>query len=253
MIEGPGCFCLIVKPAHTDTYLSGGSIPLLTVSRPLLLVDSNLKLPSIQILAKGTDVGGSILLGVRIVVRSVDVYNTPCHGQFCDHQSLLKGDTLANRCACIQMTKSGKVAFAWGIEMHMHGGNSVFTTFLSKSFTNEYFINGELPINTTAESFTDNYIAEDALIESAVGVMDHINGKGGFNVILWVKRGEVLDQGVDQPNNGLAYNAARTDVESSKLNHHLVRLFPAMPEAINMEDLKDLQFNANTGLQFQPS
>ena len=158
---------------------------------------------------------------------------------------------MANRCACMQMTKSGKAAFAWGLEMAMHSG-SVTTTLTNKSFTNECFINGELPINTAAETFTDNCIVEDALLDSASNVMTCINNRGGFNAILWVKRGEVLDQGVDQPNNGLACNAARTEVESSSLNHHIVRLFPAAPDAINTEDLNALKFNAVAGLQLQP-
>ena len=52
--------------------------------------------------------------------------------------------------------------------------------------------------------------------------------------MLWLKRGEVLDQGVDQPNNGLPYNATRTTVESGTLNHHIKRFEPMTPESIDV-------------------
>ena len=65
--------------------------------------------------------------------------------------------------------------------------------------------------------------------------------------MLWVKRGQVQDQVVDQPNNGLPYNAARSTVKSGILNHHIVRLEPMTPEAIDLDALNDLKFNVATG------
>eukprot|EP00957_Ditylum_brightwellii_P055945 4239416-Ditylum_brightwellii.AAC.1 len=67
--------------------------------------------------------------------------------------------------------------------------------------------------------------------------------------MLWVKRGEVLDQGVDQPNNGLPYNAARTTVKLGNLNHHIVRVIPMKPEVLDIGYLNDLKFDVNTGFQ----
>ena len=67
--------------------------------------------------------------------------------------------------------------------------------------------------------------------------------------MLWVKRGEVLDQGVDQPNNGLPYNATRTTVESGALNHHITRFEPMTLESIDVEQLNELKFDVSTGFQ----
>ena len=72
---------------------------------------------------------------------------------------------------------------------------------------------------------------------------------GPFKVILWVKRGEVLDQGVDQPNNGLPYNAETTKVESGNLNHHIVRLFPMEPENLDLTEFEALKFDVHRGLR----
>ncbi len=72
---------------------------------------------------------------------------------------------------------------------------------------------------------------------------------GDFLAFLWVKRVEVEDQGVDQPNNGLPYNAARTTIESANLNHHIVRLDPMSPESIDIERLNDLKFDVRNGFE----
>ena len=75
-----------------------------------------------------------------------------------------------------------------------------------------------------------------------------INNHGGFPAILWVKHGQVQDQGVDQPKNGVSYNAACSTVKSGILNHHIVRLEPMTPGAIDLGALNGLKFNVATGL-----
>ena len=67
--------------------------------------------------------------------------------------------------------------------------------------------------------------------------------------MLWVKHGRVQDQGVNQPNNGLAYNVARATVESGILNRHIVSLEPMTPEAIGSDALNNLKFNVATGFR----
>ena len=66
----------------------------------------------------------------------------------------------------------------------------------------------------------------------------------------WVKRGEVQDSGVDQPNNGLAYNAQRVMVEAGTLNHHISRLDSMFPMRIDLEELKEKKFNSTNGFIF---
>ena len=147
------------------------------------------------------------------------------------------------------MNKSGKIAVVWGLRVKLPNGPVFRTSFTSKSFTNEFIFSGTMPINTKACHFLDNYVIEDRLLEAGVNVCNYINDNGLFMVILWVKRGEVLDQGVDQPNNGLPYNAESTKVESGNLNHHIVKLLPMHPEDIDMTVFNSLKFNVETGLR----
>ena len=74
-------------------------------------------------------------------------------------------------------------------------------------------------------------------------VTTRINNNGKFRVIGWVKRGEVQDQGVDQPNRGLPNNAGRVMVEAGTVNHHITRLDPMMPELLNRRTLQQKKFD----------
>jgi hypothetical protein len=99
---------------------------------------------------------------------------------------------------------------------------------MSKQFANEFVWKGDLLNTVNAASFSDS-VVDDRLLDAATDVCNYINSKGGFMVVLWCKRGVVLDQGADQPNNGLPYNAARTTVESGMLKHHIVKIVPMKP------------------------
>eukprot|EP00957_Ditylum_brightwellii_P126853 9669592-Ditylum_brightwellii.AAC.1 len=65
-------------------------------------------------------------------------------------------------------------------------------------------------------------------------------------VVGWLKHGEVEDQGVDQPNNGLTHNAQRVMVQSGNSNHHISKIEPMNPEAVNFITLDEYKFDVNT-------
>eukprot|EP00957_Ditylum_brightwellii_P135738 10350958-Ditylum_brightwellii.AAC.1 len=52
-----------------------------------------------------------------------------------------------------------------------------------------------------------------------------------------------MDQSVDQPNNGLPYNAVCTTVESGSLNHCIVQMMPMIPKQIDTEHLNGLNLS----------
>ena len=64
-----------------------------------------------------------------------------------------------------------------------------------------------------------------------------------------MKRGEVEDQGVYQPNNGLPHNSQRVMVQSGNLNHHISKMEPTNPELVNLITLNGFKFNVDTGFQ----
>eukprot|EP00957_Ditylum_brightwellii_P100590 7667482-Ditylum_brightwellii.AAC.1 len=61
------------------------------------------------------------------------------------------------------------------------------------------------------------------------------------------KHGEVQDQGVDQPNNGLPRNASRVRVQSGTLHHHITRMDPMLPGDVNITLLNQMKFDVVNG------
>ena len=146
----------------------------------------------------------------------------------------------------MQMDKSGKVMISMGLEVSDSSGDSFKVQFASKWFMKNFVYSGALPVGTKSSDFT-SYVVEERLYDAVESVFEYINEHGGFRIYLWVRRGEVEDQGVDQPNKGLAWNAARATVESGMIKHHVVRIEPANPAALDVATLNGLKFNVSSG------
>ena len=242
----------MINPPLTDRFVANTTTPILSPQRPILVINSNFDFPERPIVTEGRDVYGFILLNCLITIRSFQVIDSPCGGNLCDHQSLMNGDVMANKCSCIQMmNRLGNVVFLFDVEVSTNDGASFTTRMSSKWFMKNFLITDEFPSGTRAYRFED-YEVEDRFFDTCNNVFNYINSIGGFMVFGWVKRGEVEDQGVDQPNNGLPHNAQRVMVQSGNLNHHISRLDPVNPEAVNFITLNAFKFNVNTDFNVGP-
>ena len=96
----------------------------------------------------------------------------------------------------MQMDKSGKVTINMFLEMEDTNGDNFRASFASKWFMKIFTYSGALPIGTKASDFT-SFVVEERLFEAVESVFNYINVHGGFQIYLWVRRGEVEDQGVD--------------------------------------------------------
>ena len=111
-----------------------------------------------------------------------------------------------------------------------------------------FVFSGPLPVGTRAHDLEKNQV-ERRLYESFLAVTEYINNHGGFELFMWVKRGELLDQGVDQPGGELPHNVVRTTVESGTLNYHITWMEPMTPQGINLDQLDPLKFDVSNGFQ----
>ena len=87
----------------------------------------------------------------------------------------------------------------------------------------------------------------EKLYDAVESVFRYINENGGFRIYLWVRRDEVEDQRVDQPNRGLAWNAERATVETGLIKHHIVQMEPANPAALDVDAIDGLKFDVSSG------
>ena len=237
----------ISNPPSTDRFVANGGTPILAPQRPILVINSNFDIPERPIVTEGRDVNGFVLPNCTLAIRSFQVLDSPCGRNLCDHQSLMNGDIMSNRCCCIQMmNRIGSVIILFDIEVTTNDGSSFSVRMSSKWFAKKFILSNDLPSGTRAYLFED-YQVEERLFTAAANVFTYINSLGGFMVVGWAKRGEVEDQGVDQPNNGLPHNAPRVMVQSGNLNHHISKLEPTNPDAINLITLDGYKFDVNVG------
>jgi hypothetical protein len=234
---------------NVEQWLGNGSTPILVSHRPFIVLDNNLEHPERQILSEGVTLNGFINHNARITLVQVHAINTNCGGELCDHQAIKNGSIIHNRCACFQATnRNGQVMFCMEILVTLQDGSSYNTEFISKYFMKEYIFNASLPSGIRAVQFED-FAVEERLFDAIQGVFNYINeNAGGFRTMGWVRRGEVLDQGVDQPSNGLPYNAQRVMVEAGTLRHHITRLDPMNIDDVDLDVLHRLKFNVAVNL-----
>ena len=241
---GPGAMLLLSNPPSTDKFIANGATPILMPQRPAVVINSNFHLTSRHIITEGTGMNGFVLHDCTISVLSFHVRNTKCGGNLCDRQQ----DDVS-KCACYQMpNRSGNVIISIDVNINFEDGTTINTTIRSKWFLEKYIFTDPLPGGTRAVNFED-YEVEDRLFLALDKVTKYINRLCKFRIIGWAKRGEVQDQGVDQPNNGLPHNASRTMVQSGTLNHHVTRVDPMRPESVNIEYLNSLKFDIVEGFQ----
>lgn len=132
------------------------------------------------------------------------------------------------------------------MEVILPDGASFTTFFRSKWFLDKYIFKGNLPVGIRADAFED-YEVEERFSYRLDKIMKYINSKGKFLVVGWAKRGEVMDQNVDQPSNGLPHNTPKTMVQSGTLNHHITKLEPMTPTVLSQEFLDILRFDVIVG------
>jgi hypothetical protein len=148
------------------------------------------------------------------------------------------------------INRVGNAVVLFDIDVNLSDGSLFSTRMSRKWFLKNYILSDHFSAGTGAFCFED-YEVEDRLFNATRLVFEYINSLGGFQVIGWVKRGEVEDQGVDQPNNGLHHNAQRVMVQSGNLNHHISRLEPMHPQDVNPLILDGYKFDVTSGFDLE--
>ena len=145
-----------MNPSSTDRYLANSNTPVMSPTRPLLVLNSNFVYPERQIVMEGTSLNGYIIHGCKIIVTGFRVLDTPCGGDLCDQQSLYNGGVMMNRCACFQMkSRIGIAVVVYDIVVTLPNGITFTTQFTSKIFNRQYIFTGTFPSGTHAIQLED--------------------------------------------------------------------------------------------------
>jgi len=200
------------------------------------------------VIAEGTDACGFTYNGVEIQNDGAQYVQSACSGLTCDGQSILSGGSVAKGCACYQMRhRKGSVLVDFYITFVKPDGTTFTAEFCSKAFNRTFIFTGDLPIGTRA-SHLEEFVVDGRINNTATAAFNMVNRRGGWTVSGWAKRGEVQDQAVDQPGNGLPHNAPRVLIEAGNLTYHITRMVPTHPEDIDLNELEGLKVNVATDL-----
>lgn len=245
----PGSLVLLLNVPRSDRTLPDGTTPILAPTRPLQVVNSNFDIVQRPVVTEGISLNGFVLHSCDINLKSISFLDTPCGGDLCDQQSIVSGGVQSKRCACVQMKlRRGVAVVVYDVELVLEDGSTVPTQLCSKWFSRNYVFTGPFAAGTSASTLED-FMVTDRIYDAAVNVFNLVNDNGGWMVFGWTKRGEIQDQAVDQPGNGLPHNASKVTVEAGTLNYHVTRIDPMHPGAIDLDTFNDLRVDVVTGLR----
>ena len=108
-------------------------------------------------------------------------------------------------------SRSRNVVIAVEAKVTLENATIFDATSWSKWFFEKFIVAAPLPASTRAINFEDCEV-EDRFFHALNSIASYFNRVCKFHVLGWVKRGEVQDQGVDQPSNGLPHNVSRVVV-----------------------------------------
>ena len=240
-LTGVGVFVAITNPPSVTKFLSNSSTPIMEPKRPASLVENNIDMVERSITSNGNSMSAFHLHNCKVFVKNFHVVETKCGGRLCDKRS-----PNSRRCACyVMQNESAPLAIVLEIEVILPDGSSFTVEFSSQWFLEQHILTGPLPRSVNRSMF-DDYDVEDNLFESMLKIFRIV---GRFRVTGWVRRGEMLDQGVDQPSNGLPHNAQRVMVQSSTLNYHITRLEPEDPTTVDLDELNRSRFDVVSGFR----
>lgn len=228
-------------------------IPILNTDYPVQRVNTiNASLPEVPVVEPTTKQQAFFHKGVKLTISNAPFLKINCNANQCDGIESYKDQVLAQYCACSQATNrdANIVTAISGVCSKAADGLSFqIKNFTSKKFTSRLMKGGRLPVGISVERLTEDLDVRTTLDKSVRDQINYINQHGGFNVLGWVCRGTVRDQGVDQPSPAQRNEAPRY-IESDELLYHVSLLEPSKKLTADEEKaLMELKFDAEALLQ----
>lgn len=161
---------------------------------------------------------------------------TKCSGLFCDRQNVM--DTLCrNRgCGCYSMlSRRSNLAMVHAIKVKDSSNNFVFQMedFSSNEFE-KLILKAPWPVTVTKTDL-DNTDAKSGYDRVLDDIARYINRSGGFTIIGWYKRGEVVDQSNRDSGNA--------QIDSGTVSYHITSIRPTRSSLETSNTLAEKKFD----------
>ena len=230
-------------PKKITSYFTG--LPSLNVTRAIIPIEHNIMIPQKDAVQNSDVTHGVVLDNLTSECVHVSLFDSNCgNGPLCNQQEAFKNGVRSSTCACYTTSSNKRTAgVAMDIILTQQDGHQLeINSFSSASFQRDYVFRNGMPPGIGAGELGSTGTLDIDIGFAIDSVMGHVNGRGGWTAIPWVKPGLVRDQAtISDPTQ---YNAAAPVlVESGTLTYHLVSMRPTVPSDLNLAQLNGFKIN----------
>ncbi len=188
-------------------------------------------------------------VGCTVVVQDVSILRSGCSGDGCDMQGLVKPDGMVqDHCSCSTMMNLSNLVLAWNFVVTLPSGDQVVVdNFSSRTFVRDLITQTPIRSGTSIQRLQ---AAVPDIFEVAENVLSYVNLRGGWDAVLWMKRGRQLDRSVQQPDQAVGGYQNRQAVQqnyivSGDVNYHLVTLTPSDSDRVSWARVYAMKYDTN--------
>lgn len=236
---------VIENPLPVTRWMNNGKQPLISTPKSILPVDhlkDGVEFKSTPIVETTKKQHAFYLRGATVKLLNFDVINPPCAGNFCGAKEMFKDQILSQRCPCYQTTLGDEnVCGIYQLKVIDEKGNTIFVpNYTCKNWIAEQTKEGRFPVGVTAAMMNDNRRARVEFMKSVQLQLEYVNKNCGFSVVGWIRRGEVVDQGVDAP---IGRNEHPQMIDAGEFTYHISHIEPTRAAVRVSKELAELKFD----------
>ena len=197
-----------------------------------------------------------------IECMNITAEESGCAGLFCDKQRILEVRRYNQGCCCYSFdSRRANMIIDHTLNIRHHSLQEIMhvPNYSSVKFSLHYqSAVFSTQVRQTSLDLTESYFNLDDSVDK---VIELINDNGGFTVIGWYKRGEVMDRTILHQNNNTANiqnnvssNEVNTQVDNSKITFHPCVIRATNPDfyttnSVLYKTLEDMKFDVGQLLQ----
>ena len=228
-------FAVLAPKRITEKY--NNDVPIVHTNGGIVVMNDTNTLPRIELDTNLPErVTRAFHMNATITILNVSVEDTKCTGFFCDRQRIRELNRGLKGCGCFTTTtRLSNMVISFDMMIHGHSSFEQME-FTSHRFTN-IFLTQPFPDGVSWRDFDHNDNL-DSLMNSVESIVHYVNGKGGWLVTGWSKRGEVNDATLV---NTTADGSKK--VASSEIRHHVTTVEIADASQIDQLTLNQKKFD----------
>ena len=233
-----GSVILILNPPPIKLFL-GGEIPILETRGGCVLMECPSYQPTVIINYRIEEniTRSFVSTDVGIELKAMFAEESKCSVFFCDRQRCIELVRNSKACGCYSMqNRLSSIVLCFDLVLN-YGNNRTkklhIENFSSLSFC-RLFMDNDLPSSLTCNSL-DNTNAHTKLEDCIDSVLQCVNKSGGFTVVGWYKRGEIVDVSKETNNH-------EEKVVASEIGYHVVVIKPTYPDLLSASILNERKY-----------